>query len=58
MENNDKKKKILVVEDERNIAQVLAYNIRKDGYDCDIASDGKKVLKWDWKADMTLFCLT
>ncbi len=29
MENNDKKKKILVVEDERNIAQVLAYNIRK-----------------------------
>lgn len=44
MENNDKKKKILVVEDERNIAQVLAYNIRKDGYDCDIASDAKKVL--------------
>ena len=26
------KKKILVVEDEKNIAQVLAYNIKKEGY--------------------------
>ena len=28
------KKKILIVEDEKNIAQVLAYNIKKEGYDC------------------------
>ncbi len=40
MENNVKKK-ILVVEDERNIALVLAYNIRKEGYECDIAYDGE-----------------
>lgn len=45
MENTTEKKKILVVEDERNIAQVLAYNIRKDGYDCDIAGDGETGLK-------------
>lgn len=38
MEN---KKKILIVEDEKNIAMVLAYNIKKEGYDCDIASDGE-----------------
>ena len=37
MEN---KKKILVVEDEKNIAIVMEYNIRKNGYDCDVASDG------------------
>lgn len=40
----DTKKKILVVEDEKNIAQVLAYNIKKEGYDCDIAYDGESGL--------------
>ena len=37
----DIKKKILIVEDEKNIAMVLAYNIKKEGYDCDIAGDGE-----------------
>lgn len=40
MENNGKKR-ILVVEDEKNIAQVLAYNIKKEGYDCTCAYDGE-----------------
>ena len=57
MENNDKKKKILVVEDERNIAQVLAYNIRKDGYDCDIASDGEEGLKMGLQGGYDLILL-
>ncbi len=35
------KKKILIVEDEKNIAQVLAYNIKKEGYDCTCAYDGE-----------------
>ena len=35
------KKKILIVEDEKNIAMVLAYNIKKEGFDCDIAYDGE-----------------
>jgi two-component system response regulator VicR len=34
------KKKILIVEDEKNIAQVLQYNIIKSGYDAEIAGDG------------------
>lgn len=38
MEN---KKKILIVEDEKNIALVLSYNIKKEGYNCDIAYDGE-----------------
>lgn len=39
MENE--KKKILIVEDEKKIAQVLAYNMKKEGYDCQIAYDGE-----------------
>ena len=42
MEN---KKKILVVEDEKNIAIVLAYNIKKEGYECDVAYDGESGLR-------------
>lgn len=41
----EQKKKILIVEDEKNIAQVLAYNIKKVGYDCDIAYDGESGLE-------------
>ncbi len=35
------KKKILVVEDEKNIATILAYNIKREGYECEIAYDGE-----------------
>jgi len=41
----DTKKKILIVEDEVNIATVLAYNIKKEGYDCAVAYDGEAGLK-------------
>ena len=34
------KKKILIVEDEKNISVVMEYNIKKKGYDCDVAADG------------------
>lgn len=37
-------KKILIVEDEKNIAQVLAYNIQKEGYEIDVAYDGEEGL--------------
>lgn len=43
--HTDKKKKILIVEDERNIAQLLAFNIMQAGYDYDIASDGAEGLR-------------
>lgn len=36
----EKKKKILIVEDEANIAMMLQYNIVKAGYDAEIAGDG------------------
>ncbi len=41
----ESKKNILIVEDEKNIAKVLAYNIKKEGYDCDIAFDGEEGLE-------------
>ena len=41
----DKKKNILIVEDEKNIALTLAYNLMQAGYSYDIASDGEEGLK-------------
>lgn len=39
-----KKKRILIVEDERNIADIIDYNVQKQGYETEIASDGEKGL--------------
>lgn len=41
----NEKKKILIVEDESNIAQLLAVNLMLAGYDYDIAADGEEGLK-------------
>ncbi|MBR4205354.1 MAG: response regulator transcription factor [Clostridia bacterium] len=53
----DEKKKILVVEDEKNIATVLAYNIRKEGYDCDVAYDGETGLAMATEGEYDLLLL-
>ncbi len=39
------KKKILIVEDERKISQVVQVNLMMAGYDCDVASDGEEGLR-------------
>lgn len=39
-----RKKRILIVEDERNIADILDYNVQKQGYDTAVAYDGEKGL--------------
>ena len=39
-----RKKRILIVEDEKNIADILEYNVQKQGYDTDVAYDGEKGL--------------
>lgn len=38
-------KKILIVEDEKNIATILAYNIKRAGYEVSLAFDGPSGLK-------------
>ncbi len=39
-----RKKRILIVEDERDIAEILCYNVQKQGYEAEVASDGEKGL--------------
>ncbi len=39
-----RKKKILIVEDEHDISDILMYNIKKQGYEADAAFDGEKGL--------------
>lgn len=45
MPENAVKKRVLVVEDEKNIAMTLAYNLMKAGYAYDLAFDGEDGLK-------------
>ena len=37
--------KVLVVEDEKNIARIIAYNLEREGYKVEIASDGEEALE-------------
>jgi two-component system phosphate regulon response regulator PhoB len=39
------RKKILVVEDEKNISKLVKYNLDKAGYDCVVTSKGEEALK-------------
>lgn len=39
-----RKRKILIVEDEKNIADIIEYNIQKQGFETDVAYDGEKGL--------------
>ena len=39
-----RKRKILIVEDEKNIADIIEYNIQKQGFDTEVAYDGEKGL--------------
>jgi len=38
------KKRILIVEDEKNISRLMEYNIKKEGYDCTCVFDGESGL--------------
>lgn len=57
MEEKTAKKKILIVEDEKHIAQVLAFNIMQEGYDYDIAFNGEEGLKKAYSGDFDLILL-
>ncbi|MBQ7981989.1 MAG: response regulator transcription factor [Clostridia bacterium] len=53
----NQKKRILIVEDEKNIAQVLAFNLMQAGYEYDIASDGEEGLRKALKGSFDLILL-
>lgn len=44
MESNGGKYKILLVEDDENIARLFTYNLQKAGYECELAVNGKEGL--------------
>lgn len=54
---SESKKKILVVEDEKKISQVLQVNLMMAGYLCDIAADGEEGLRKALTGDYDLILL-
>lgn len=57
MAEKAEKKRILIIEDEKSIAQVLAYNLMQAGYAFDIAFDGAEGLKKAVTGDYDLILL-
>lgn len=53
----DEKKKILVVEDEKDISEILAYNIQRQGYEVDTAYDGETGLEKALSGEFDLILL-
>ena len=49
--------KVLIVEDEKNIADILAYNLKKEGYETIEAHDGEKGLALAFSSDPDLILL-
>ena len=41
MAENERKKRILIVEDEKRISQLLEVNLMMAGYECETAGDGE-----------------
>lgn len=59
MINIEEKKKILIVDDEKNICELLALYLEKEGYDTECAFDGKTALEkfYEYKPDLVLLDL-
>lgn len=54
---NTAKKRILIVEDERKISQIIEVNLKIAGYDCDVAADGEEGLSKALTGDFDLILL-
>lgn len=53
----DEKKKILIVEDEKDISEILSYNIQRQGYEVDTAYDGEAGLSKALSGEFDLILL-
>lgn len=53
----EEKKKILIVEDEKDISEIIAYNISRQGYDVDTAYDGETGLEKALSGEFDLILL-
>ena len=49
-------KKVLVVDDEKNIVDIIKYNLKKEGYEVMTAGDGEEALRLneEFKPDIIL----
>ena len=50
--------KVLVVDDDPDIVELLEFNLKKEGYLTASASDGRQALKWPPPLGPTLSCST
>ena len=57
MAENERKKRILIVEDEKRISQLLEVNLMMAGYECETASDGELGLRRALGGDFDLILL-
>ena len=57
MAENERKKRILIVEDEKRISQLLEVNLMMAGYECETASDGELGLRRALEGDFDLILL-
>lgn len=53
----ERKKRILIVEDDKNIADIVDYNVQKQGYETEVAYDGEKGLALALSATFDLILL-
>ncbi len=42
-------RKILIVDDEKNIVDIIAFNLKKEGYTVITAADGRKAYRKPWR---------
>jgi len=57
MANDENKKKILVIEDEVSISEIIRFNLKKEGYETDAAFDGQDGLNKALAGDFDLILL-
>ncbi|MCT4618036.1 MAG: response regulator YycF [Marinisporobacter sp.] len=50
-------RKILVVDDERTISEILKFNLEKEGYDVSVASDGEEAVQKTYQVEPDLILL-
>lgn len=55
--NKNLRLSILIVEDEKSFATVIAYNLQKEGYNVNIINDGEEALQWVYSSKPDLILL-
>ena len=54
----EQKKRVLIVEDEKNIVDIIRFNLLREGYDTLEATTARRVLPWRAQRSPTSSCWT